>query len=72
MPGYIRESKKYSPSYEYGFVYGGIYILGYCNWIHKKVKRQGIDKIIFLSRDGEIYKRVYSMMFPEENNFEYL
>lgn len=63
---------KYSAPYEYGFVYGGIYILGYCNWIHKKVQKEGIDKIIFLSRDGEIYKKIYNMMFPEEKNTEYL
>lgn len=62
---------KYSPAYEYGFVYGGIYILGYCNWIHKKVKKEGIDKVIFLSRDGDIYQRIYKMMFPEDNNIEY-
>lgn len=62
----------YSPYYQYGFIYGGIYILGYCNWIHKKVKKENIDKIIFLSRDGEIYQRIYKFLYPNENNTEFL
>lgn len=64
--------KHYSPYYEFGFVYGGIYILGYCNWIHEKVKKEKIDKVIFLSRDGEIYQTVYRMMFDKEDNTEFL
>lgn len=55
----------YSPRYEYGYIYGGIYVLGYCNWIHKHAINHGIDKILFLSRDGYIYKKVFNYLFSD-------
>ena len=54
----------YHPYYEHGFIYGGLYVLGYMQWLDDYAKTQGIDKILFLARDGEIYKRVYDML-PE-------
>ncbi len=51
--------------YEYGFVYGGIYILGFCQWIEEKAKREGIDKIIFLSREGDIYQKIYRKLYGD-------
>lgn len=58
----------YSPLFEYGFINGGLYVLGFCNWIHKKAKLYGIDKILFLSRDGDIYQKVFNMMFDDVPN----
>lgn len=49
--------------YEYGFIYGGIYILGFCEWIEKRAKEENIDKVIFLSRDGDIYQKVYNKYY---------
>lgn len=63
--------KTYSPQYEYGFIYGGLYITGYCNWMYQKAKTEGIDKIIFLSRDGYIYQKVFNIMFNDMPN-EYM
>ncbi len=62
----------YSPYYEYGFIYGGFYVLGFCNWIHKRVKQEGIDKVLFLSRDGDIYQKVFNMMFDDVPNAYFL
>ena len=62
----------YSPYYEYGFIYGGLYILGFCNWIHRYVKREGIDKVLFLSRDGDIYYRVFNMLYTDVSNEYFL
>lgn len=64
--------KTYSPYYEYGFIYGGLYILGFCNWIHKKAKKERIDKVLFLSRDGDIYQRVFNMLFNDVSNEYFL
>lgn len=61
-------TKLYSPWYEYGFIYGGIYVLGFCNWIHKYAVSHQIDRVIFLSRDGEIYRKVFNMMFQDVKN----
>ena len=57
----------YSMEYEYGFVYGGLFVLGYCNFIHEYSKLHGIDKVLFLSRDGDIIKQAYDFLYPGEN-----
>ena len=61
-------TKTYNPYYEYGFIYGGLYIVGYCNWIYRKAKTEGVEKILFLARDGDIYQKVFNMMFDDMPN----
>ncbi|HJA93973.1 MAG TPA: HAD-IA family hydrolase [Candidatus Eisenbergiella merdipullorum] len=56
----------YSRDYEYGFIYGGIFVLGYCQFIHEYTSRHPVDRILFLARDGDILKKVYDQMYPEE------
>lgn len=58
----------YSFFYEYGYTYMGLYILGMANWLHKKAKREGVDKIIFLSRDGSLYSRVFNLFYKDVDN----
>lgn len=60
-------NNRYSMEYEYGFIYGGLFVLGYCNFIHKYSKEHGIDTVVFLSRDGDILKQVYDRLYPNEN-----
>lgn len=60
--GLCRDSR-YS---EYGYVYGGLLTVGYCGFIHRYCKAHGIEKILFLSRDGEILKKAYELLYPEE------
>lgn len=62
---------KYSSDYEFGFIYGGLYVLGYVNWIHEFAVANNIDKIIFLARDGNVIKRVYDERFKDISS-EYL
>lgn len=57
----------YSREYELGFIYGGLFVLGYCRWIHEYVQTHTIDKILFLARDGDILHQVYDMLYPQEN-----
>ena len=57
----------YSMEYEYGFIYGGIFVLGYCSFIHEYCRHHGVDRLLFLSRDGDILKQVYDRMFPKED-----
>lgn len=59
---------EFSPHYEYGFIYGGVYVLGYCNWIHSYCIDHNIDKILFLSRDGAIYQKVFNLIFNDIPN----
>lgn len=59
--------RSYSMEYEYGFIYGGLFVVGYCNFIHNHCQAHRVDRILFLSRDGDILKQVYDRMFPEDN-----
>ena len=56
----------YSMEHEYGFIYGGLFVLGYCEYIHEYYEREGLDKILFLSRDGDILKKAYNALYPED------
>lgn len=56
---------KYSMEYEYGYIYGGLFVVGYCSFIHDYVEKNEIDKVLFLSRDGDILKQVYEELFDE-------
>lgn len=59
--------RAYSMEYEYGFVYGGLFVVGYCSFIHDYCREHQIDKLLFLSRDGDILKKVYDRMYPGED-----
>lgn len=56
----------YNRNQEYGYIYGGLFVLGYCCFIHEYCKRHGNDKVLFVARDGEILQRAYTILFPEE------
>lgn len=56
-----------SMAYEYGFLYGGLFVVGYCSFIHDYCRRNQMDKLLFLSRDGDTLKQVYDRMYPGEN-----
>lgn len=58
----LNGSKKYDAQYEYGFIYGGLYVLGFAKWIDETAKQSGVEKILFLSRDGDIYSKVYNKL----------
>ena len=51
--------------YKYGFIYSGIFILGYVNYIHNYAKENKMDKILFLARDGFILKKVYDILYDD-------
>lgn len=65
--------KEYSREYEYGFIYGGLFVAGYCQFIHEYVKTHRSEKILFLARDGDILMKAYRKLYPEETeNLRYV
>lgn len=60
--------KNYTLPYEYGFINGGIYIFGFVNWISKLVEEKGIDKVLFVARDGYILNKVYQEILDRDNS----
>ncbi len=57
----------YPMEYEYGFIYGGLFVLGYCAFIHEYCRKNEVDKLLFLSRDGDVLKQAYDYLYPEEH-----
>lgn len=55
-----------SMEFEYGYNYGGLFVLGYCNFIHKYCIDNDIDTLLFLSRDGDILKQIYDKLYPDD------
>lgn len=55
----------YSPYYEVGFVYTGLYVMGFCRWIRNYAEEHRLDKILFLAREGDLYQKVFRLMYPE-------
>ncbi len=58
----------YSMEYEYGFIYGGLFVLGYCHFIYEYVKKHNIDRLLFLSRDGDTLMKAYLSIYPKEES----
>lgn len=56
----------YPADYEMGYIYGGIFAVGYCQFVHNYAAVHNIDKILFLSRDGEILDKVYRRLYQKE------
>lgn len=56
----------YSREYEYGFLYGGLFALGYCRFIHEQVRKKNLDILLFLSRDGYLLQKLYEKLYPGE------
>ncbi len=65
-------SCSYSGAYEYGYIYGGWFAVGYCQFIHRYVQQQAhthpVERILFFTRDGDILKQVYERIYPEETS----
>ncbi len=56
----------YSREYEYGYIYGGLFVTGYCQFIHRYAAQHRPDRILFLARDGDVLLKAYSLLYPEE------
>jgi HAD superfamily hydrolase (TIGR01549 family) len=59
---------QYSSFYEFGYVYGGIYVFGYCTWLHEMAIKHNADKLLFVLRDGDIYSQVFNRLFADTDN----
>ena len=64
--------EEYPILYEYGYVYSGIFVLGFCGFIHRIRSKRQADKVLFLARDGDLLKKVYDKLYPDENTEYFL
>lgn len=58
---------RHSREYEYGYIYGGLFAVGYCRFIHEYCVKNQVDRLLFLSRDGDILKKVYDRLYAGED-----
>ncbi len=56
----------HSQAWEYGYVYGGLFAVGYCRFVERLRRELGADRLLFLSRDGAVLLRVYQRLYPAE------
>jgi len=56
--------QKYDMLYEYGFIYGGAYILGLCSWVRQQANKLGCDKIIFASSSSDYLRQFFQSLYP--------
>lgn len=64
---------KHNKVEEFGYIYGGIAVCGYCEWITTFCKENKCDKILFLARDMDIFSKVYKNYYNEiPNDYVYV
>lgn len=50
-----------------GYEVLGPMLWGYCRWLYEKIKVDKIDKVFFLSREGQILQAAFNSLYPECN-----
>ncbi len=64
--------EEYPTLYEYGYAYSGLFVLGFCNYIHKIRQKTQADKVLFLARDGDLLKKIYNKLYPKDSTEYFL
>ena len=57
--------QRYDAYHEFGYIYGGLFVLGYCNFIHELALQKKADKILFVARDGYLIKQIYESLYSD-------
>lgn len=59
--------KMIEPNEKLGFEVFGPLVYGFCRWLHESIKKNSIDRVYFLAREGMIFKTIYEMLYPEDS-----
>ena len=69
LPAYESENEVFRWGYE---AFGPL-LLGFCDWVHEKVKERQIDKLFFLARDMNLVIDIYRKKYGNDGvEFHYL
>lgn len=52
---------------QYGYIFGGMLITGFCHWLNDVAHDKKIDKFLFLARDADIMYQCYNKYYGERN-----
>ena len=53
---------------DFGFIYAGPVVAGFCEWLNKFSREKSVDKIFFLARDMDIFYKIYNSHYKEFDN----
>lgn len=56
---------------DFGYIYAGPIVCGFCEWLNTYVKNNKFDKILFMARDMHIFYKIYNKYYVEYSN-EYI
>ncbi len=57
-----------SPREDFGFIYAGITVCGFCDWLNRFALEKGADKLLFLARDMDIFHKIYNRHYKSFDN----
>lgn len=58
--------------YQTGYETEGPLLVGFSKWLKRKVDKREIEKVFFLSRDGQIMQKAYNTIFVNQKNVGYM
>jgi len=50
-----------------GYTVLGPFLFSFCKWVHEIKRCEGIDRLLFLARDGYLMHKCYSLMYPYDD-----
>lgn len=68
----LSERKCFDNPWHFGSAMLGPLVLGAVTWIKRECEKDNIDKILFLSRDGKVFKEAFDVLYPDEIPTEYV
>ena len=64
MNGFV--SEQWDLYYRYGFEVIGPLLFGFSKWIHESAKKNNINELFFLARDGKLLQKAYQVLYAGE------
>lgn len=61
----VKSSEDKSYWYRFGYTYTGPILMGFCNYLAKEAINNSLQKLYFMSRDGELMLAGFRKMFPD-------
>lgn len=58
--------------FEMGFKLGGPFAVGYSEFVYKQALENGVDHLLFVSRDGDTLKKAFDILYPKTINNSYI
>ena len=56
-----------SAEWRLGYSLLGPLLFDFCKWIHEIKKKENIDKLLFVAREGYLIKTCYNLMYPNDD-----